>query len=56
MKVQDAKVLITGGSDGIGLALAELLLQEGAKVAIVGRNQERLDGQHARLNLPTIQC
>jgi NAD(P)-dependent dehydrogenase (short-subunit alcohol dehydrogenase family) len=34
--------LITGGSDGLGLALAETLTNEGASVAVCGRDRERL--------------
>lgn len=35
--------VVTGGSSGIGLASAELLLSSGAAVAICGRNAERLE-------------
>lgn len=33
------RVLITGGSSGIGLAVAEALAQEGAEVALLARNE-----------------
>ncbi|HEY9077177.1 MAG TPA: SDR family oxidoreductase [Anaerolineaceae bacterium] len=39
---QGKSVLITGGSSGIGLALAEDLASVGAIVTILARNQERL--------------
>jgi len=42
MKLESAKVLVTGGSSGIGLATAKRLVAAGAKVAICGRNAERL--------------
>src|SRR5580700_7909687 len=35
-------VLITGGTDGLGLALAQRLVREGAAVAICGRDGDRL--------------
>lgn len=35
-------VLITGGSDGLGLALASHLVAEGASVAVCGRDEDRL--------------
>ena len=40
----DSKVaVVTGGSRGIGLAVAAALLEEGASVTISGLNQEHLD-------------
>lgn len=36
-------VLITGGSKGIGLGIAEVLLNQGMKVAITGRNKSTVD-------------
>ena len=35
-------VLVTGGTDGLGLALARRLLDEGASVAVCGRDEGRL--------------
>ncbi|HEX6814714.1 MAG TPA: SDR family oxidoreductase [Gemmatimonadaceae bacterium] len=42
MELKNAKVLVTGGSSGIGLATAKCLVSAGAKVAICGRNGQRL--------------
>jgi len=44
------KILITGGSDGIGLATARLLAAEGAALTLVARNPEKL--QDALRSLP----
>ena len=41
--------LVTGASEGIGLATAKLLAKRGATVAICARNQERLDSGLAEL-------
>lgn len=41
--IAGSTVLLTGGSAGIGAALAPLLASRGATVAITGRRQDRLD-------------
>jgi NAD(P)-dependent dehydrogenase (short-subunit alcohol dehydrogenase family) len=42
-------VLITGGTDGLGAALADRLVHEGAKVAVCGRDPDRLAATEQRL-------
>lgn len=43
MRLQGSKVLVTGGSSGIGLATARLLKEAGAQVAVTGRDAAKLD-------------
>jgi NAD(P)-dependent dehydrogenase (short-subunit alcohol dehydrogenase family)/uncharacterized protein YndB with AHSA1/START domain len=38
-ELANQRVLVTGGSSGIGLAVAEQLVQEGAEVALLARNE-----------------
>ena len=43
MQLQDKVIIITGGGQGLGRAMAEHLAAKGAKLALVDLNQERLD-------------
>ena len=43
MELNTAKVLVTGGSKGIGLETARMLGNAGAKVAIMGRRADELE-------------
>ena len=42
MNIKNKRILITGGSSGIGLALAHSLLAKGAKIVVTGRRPDVL--------------
>ncbi len=49
MSVSTLKVLVTGGTSGLGLAMASALAAAGAKVALTGRSAARADAAAAEL-------
>lgn len=48
-KLENKVAVVTGGNSGIGLAAAKLYAQQGAKVAITGRNKVTLDSAIAEI-------
>ena len=61
LKLKGKNAIVTGGSAGIGFACAKALVQEGANVLIIGRNQKHLEESAEKLakfsndqNKPTI--
>ncbi|MGV2114066.1 SDR family NAD(P)-dependent oxidoreductase [Agrobacterium salinitolerans] len=61
MNLEGKRVLITGGSSGIGFAIARAMLAKGARVIVTGRNSERLaqavrDLQENGLPISSVQA
>lgn len=49
MQTTRKDAVVSGGGSGIGLEVARLLIEDGARVAIIGREQARLDAACAAL-------
>ena len=56
MKLKNATALITGGSHGIGFGIAKVLTDAGAKVAITGRNQQKLSAAAKTLGALAVRA
>lgn len=54
MTLHDVRMLITGGSAGIGRALAAQAREQGARVVLNGRDAERLTAAAEALELPAV--
>jgi NAD(P)-dependent dehydrogenase (short-subunit alcohol dehydrogenase family) len=54
MRLQDQRVVIIGGTSGIGLAVAEASVAEGAQVVVASSRQSRVDTAVARLGASAI--
>jgi NAD(P)-dependent dehydrogenase (short-subunit alcohol dehydrogenase family) len=54
LELNDRVYLITGGTDGLGLTLAQRLVDEGARVAVCGRDAERLERAQEQLGSESL--
>jgi uncharacterized oxidoreductase len=57
MKLSNRTVLITGGTSGIGLGLAEAFQKAGSRVLVCGRDREKLEKVKAKFpDITTLTC
>ena len=56
MNFAGQKVVVVGGSSGIGLSTAELAKREGGEVIIASRSAEKLNAAAAKLGVKAIQA
>jgi len=54
MKIDGARALVTGGSEGIGRAIAEALIVKGAKVVIMGRSEATVKSAAAEIGAMAV--
>ena len=55
MEFKGSKALVTGGSEGIGKAIAQALIEEGCDVEITGRRQDVLEAAAKEIGAGFIQ-
>lgn len=51
MRLAEQRVLVTGGASGLGLAIVERFLEEGARILVIDRSEERLSGLRQRQDI-----
>ncbi|WP_027054682.1 SDR family NAD(P)-dependent oxidoreductase [Mesorhizobium erdmanii] len=56
MSLKDKKIVVTGGSRGLGLGVVEALVAQGASVTVVARGAEALAAVGGRLGVATIRA
>ncbi len=60
MRFTNTQALIVGGGSGMGLEAGRLLVEAGASVTLVGRQQEKMDGARETFDAPdkvrTFRC
>ena len=49
LSLANSAYIVTGGTSGLGLATAQALISEGARVLVSSRNQEKVDAAVAEL-------
>ena len=52
MRLRDKKVLVIGGGSGMGLAIAETAVREGARVIVASRSEEKLKAACEKIGAP----
>lgn len=55
LKLTNKRALVSGGSHGIGLAIAEGLAKEGCHVAILSRTEKRLEAASKKLKAHSVE-
>src|SRR5271167_3833318 len=56
MSLKDKKVIVTGGSRGLGLGLVEALVAHAASVTVVARDRDALAAVRVRLGVATVSA
>jgi NAD(P)-dependent dehydrogenase (short-subunit alcohol dehydrogenase family) len=55
MTIEGGKIVVTGGSRGLGLGIVEALVERRARVTVVGRDAGRLGEVQRRLGVAVVQ-